>query len=510
MKMHKKSQSSMEFFTLVGLAFLTTILFVAITVNEVKEFSDQKEFLMIKDLSLRLQKEVAIASSVEDGYERSFTLQSKLENIVDYTLSTTNNNSITVNSPKTSFSVRIQPVVGYFIKANNKIEKINGVVYINRGLIQCSDGFDNDGDTKVDLSDLGCASETDNDESDEITDWYNAGWQFRKKITIDSAMVGGDLIDFPVLISFIDADLRDDAQDDGDDILFTLSDKITKLSHDVEKFDGASGELAAWVKVPSISSSVDTVIYMYYWNPSVASQENKADVWSNGYEAVYHLHDDFLDSAKNHDGTNSGSADIIGKIGDGQDFTPQSYINFGTWSVSGQQITIQAWANFDDFNQDDPRIITKSISGSIQDHVFMLSLKDPSGIHNEKYLRSRIKTGTSDSSGTNTLVSDINPLDARTWHLAAATYDGADMKLYKDGGNEVATAPWSGNLRENNWEIWAGHNPGGSFTQYSLDGKLDEIRISSVARSPNWLTTEYNNQNSPSAFYSVGPEETQT
>ena len=106
MKMHKKSQSSMEFFALVGLAFLATILFVGITVNEVKEFSDQKEFLMIKDLALRLQKEVAIAASVEDGYERDFTLPDKLENSVDYYI-LTKNTSITINSSKTVFSAGI-------------------------------------------------------------------------------------------------------------------------------------------------------------------------------------------------------------------------------------------------------------------------------------------------------------------------------------------------------------------------------------------------------------------
>ena len=132
MKMHKKSQSSMEFFTLVGLAFLATILFAAIAVNEVKEFSDQKEFLMIKDISLRLQKEVATASFVEDGYERSFALEDKLEGKVDYFMIVTNT-SINVNSSKSAFSVRIPLIYGKnFTKGSNKVEKINGRIYVNR------------------------------------------------------------------------------------------------------------------------------------------------------------------------------------------------------------------------------------------------------------------------------------------------------------------------------------------------------------------------------------------
>jgi hypothetical protein len=336
------------------------------------------------------------------------------------------------------------------------------------------------------------------------SDWYDSAWPYRKKISLLSSQVPSDLTNFPALISISDTDLSADAQSDGDDILFTASNGKTKLSHELEHY--SSGSLIAWVKLSSLSSSSDTEIYMYYGNNGALNQENMDDVWSNGYEAVWHIHDDFLDSAKNNDGTNSGSLDSSGIIGDGQDFTPESYINFGTWSVSSSQLTIQAWANFDDFNQDDPRILTKSVSGGVQDHVFMLSLYN-SGPLGERYLRSRTKTGSSDSSGTNTLSSVSDPLDPDTWHLTAATYDGANMKIFKDGGNEVAIDSHNGDLRENNWEIWAGHNPGGSFSQYSLDGKLDEIRISSVARSADWLTTEYNNQNTPLSFHSVGSEE---
>jgi hypothetical protein len=35
------------------------------------------------------------------------------------------------------------------------------------------------------------------------------------------------------------------------------------------------------------------------------------------------------------------------------------------------------------------------------------------------------------------------------------------------------------------------------------DGIIDEVRISNVARSADWITTEYNNQSNPN-FYSVG------
>ena len=44
----------------------------------------------------------------------------------------------------------------------------------------------------------------------------------------------------------------------------------------------------------------------------------------------------------------------------------------------------------------------------------------------------------------------------------------------------------------------------------TFDGWMDEVRVSSVARTADWIATEYNNQYSPSAFYNIGPEQTAT
>lgn len=126
----KNAQSSMEFFVLVGLAFLVAILFVAISANEIREFRDTKEFFLIKDLALKLQKEVDIANSAVLGYERTFTLPERLENNVDYFI-TIRNNTITINSTKTVFVVPIVNVTGVFDKGSNKVEKrTDGRIYI--------------------------------------------------------------------------------------------------------------------------------------------------------------------------------------------------------------------------------------------------------------------------------------------------------------------------------------------------------------------------------------------
>lgn len=126
-----KGQSSMEFFTLVGLAFLFAILFVALSINEIKEFRDKKEFFLVKELSLKLQKEAAIAASVENGYERTFTLEDKLDNTFDYFI-TTKNNSVTINTSKAVFSAATPLIDGNFTKGTNKIKKTSGKIYISK------------------------------------------------------------------------------------------------------------------------------------------------------------------------------------------------------------------------------------------------------------------------------------------------------------------------------------------------------------------------------------------
>jgi len=111
--------------------------------------------------------------------------------------------------------------------------------------------------------------------------WLNSNWLYRKHLRIDSSRVAGNLTNFPVLINSTDLDWRDSsnsghvAQSDGGDILFTAGDGVTKLDHEIEKYDPATGELVAWVEVSSLSGSADTGLYIYYGNSSLAEGNNQ-------------------------------------------------------------------------------------------------------------------------------------------------------------------------------------------------------------------------------------------
>ncbi|MGH8764159.1 MAG: DUF2341 domain-containing protein, partial [Burkholderiales bacterium] len=189
--------------------------------------------------------------------------------------------------------------------------------------------------------------------------WYNPAWQYRKAITIDHTKVGGTVSNFPVLVSVTDANLQANAQASGNDILFTDSGGTTKLAHEVELYTSASGQLIAWVSVPSLSAGADTVIYMYYGNPAAAAQQNPNAVWDANFSGVWHLKEtgngtageykDSTSNANNARGGNGSSAAtpsrVAGRIGYGQSFNGSQLINGATSSmpaINGNQ-TMSFW-----------------------------------------------------------------------------------------------------------------------------------------------------------------------
>ena len=190
--------------------------------------------------------------------------------------------------------------------------------------------------------------------------WFDQDWQFRKAVVVQSSQVTAVLTDFPVLVNLAsDAELSASAQDDGDDIVFTSSDGVTKLSHEIEKFCGGvitpscpadTGELVAWVKVPYLSSGADTTIYMYYGNATVGNQEDVANVWDSNFKAVWHLKEElagvgnvdlYKDSTANanHGDDNVSAAGQGGQIDGGQAFDGVDDLVFladlgGAWDFS--------------------------------------------------------------------------------------------------------------------------------------------------------------------------------
>ncbi len=190
--------------------------------------------------------------------------------------------------------------------------------------------------------------------------WYNASWTYRKKITIDHTKVASDEANFPVLISL---DSLSNINVNGTDIRFASSDGTTELPREIESY--SSGSLRAWVKAPSLSSSTDTVIYMYYGNsgatePAASSTYGSQNVWQSTGDTstamVQHMKDattsTITDSTANaNNGTKKAANEPIeatGKIGKGQTFDgTDDYVNArnGASLSITNAITVGAWVN---------------------------------------------------------------------------------------------------------------------------------------------------------------------
>jgi len=146
---------------------------------------------------------------------------------------------------------------------------------------------------------------------EERTDWLT-GWNYRRPITITNTLAQ-TLTDYQVRIELDPtyAEIFENANPDGSDIRFTLSDGVTKIPYWIQKWDSVNKEAIIWVKV-SIPANGETTIYMYYGNPTAASE-------SNG-DAVFELFEDFEDGAptwtiNNGFGSGNGLWHITNAIG---------------------------------------------------------------------------------------------------------------------------------------------------------------------------------------------------
>ncbi len=128
--MVSKAQISAEFFMLVGLAFLIAIAFEIASLDQLKDFRIQKEEEAIRDVALKVQKELFIAANVEDGYVRTFELPDRLDNTINYSL-TILNSTLFVQSKNSFYTVSIPKVVGNLSRGINGINKTGGVLYLN-------------------------------------------------------------------------------------------------------------------------------------------------------------------------------------------------------------------------------------------------------------------------------------------------------------------------------------------------------------------------------------------
>jgi hypothetical protein len=322
------------------------------------------------------------------------------------------------------------------------------------------------------------------------------GWIYRKPIAIDHTKVAGDLTNYPIFISLTDPDLQAKAQTDGDDILF-MSASGQQLNHEIDTYDSSTGELCAWINITSVSSTVDTVFYMYYGNPNVTNQQMPEQVWDQYFTGVWHL-TDFYDSTlyENH-GVNYGSIASSGKIGDARAFDGiNDYIKVANDPSLNFNIpnkfTISLWMKRDRLNTYEC-FISKGTASTNKGYIVQIRENNT------------ILVGLYDGSDEYLLHSNQTITDTN-WHYITSVWDGTHQYIYIDGVFDNSVDIGAVTIADDSKPLEFGSHYGYGSGQVFFDGDIDDIQIAKVNRNADWISTTYTNQNAPSEFYSVGPE----
>ena len=346
--------------------------------------------------------------------------------------------------------------------------------------------------------------------------WWDTDWSYRKEITIDHTKVAASLVNFPVLISFAsDADLASKAQDDGDDIVFINNATGTKLNHEIELFESTTGKLVAWVNVTSLSSTENTILYMYYGNPSCSNQENPESVWDSHYVMVQHLSETsgthYDSTIFDNDGTptvtTQGSAagkidgaDVFNGASAGDDINISDSASLSTYT-SG--LTASAWIKLDVVAGGRRQGIFCKYTTAALGQSWLFEYQDGS------YGKDLLFLYSTDGTNYKWAYAELNPV-VGSWYLVTVVWSpNVIPKIYRNGtlladdGNGGTIA----SIYDSTTPLLIGeiqYNAARNF-----DGVIDEARVSNIARSAGWINTSYNTMNSPATFLTVGNEQMQ-
>lgn len=327
---------------------------------------------------------------------------------------------------------------------------------------------------------------------------------------VDAQITGAPLADFPLLVSITAPWLADAADGgnvaraDGFDLYFSADQAGTqRLSHEVEQYTPAAGALIAWVRIPSLAP--DTVLYLHYGDASITtSQQDASGVWSGGYRFVAHLAAP-LDSTGATPALSPNSVGAAtGQIGGAQSFDgSSSWIDAASATaiddVFASGGTAEGWFDANSYGQAAyGRLFDKGGDGGWSLYVAN------EGNYGTQTLAFR--HGASNGS-VGTWYTPDDTVTLHAWHHAAVVYDQRSAAntpvIYLDG---VAQPPRQIDVPQGTMDsdaaadLYLGERA--TFDR-AFDGVLDELRLSAVPRTADWIATEYRNQSAPSAFYTV-------
>jgi len=343
-----------------------------------------------------------------------------------------------------------------------------------------------------------------------------AGYKYRKRVLLESDEVFGTTnhINFPLLISITDSDLRSTSNgggvvsNSGFDIIVTALNG-TPLDQQLHSYDPTTGSIIIWARIGSLSPTTDVEGYIYFGNSNIFSDQSTTAVWSSEFVGVWHL-DNLKDATGNNadlinTNASTNSAGVVGSAqefdGDGdnlQDAGGDIYLDDLT------AMTLSLWAKADAAGVGSDRGLIHGRDPNGNDNRLQIrydAAGQSGGGSNVFRVNSRIDNL---GSKANLILESSNGKQSSSWRYINATWSsGNAFNFYLDG---LPDTPTSANSQTGvtfgNTKLIIGKGAKDGLTS-SWDGLIDEVWIENVERSADWIRTVHNNMNNPSAFFFI-------
>lgn len=281
---------------------------------------------------------------------------------------------------------------------------------------------------------------------------------------------------FPLLVR-LHSDYFDfsQAHPSGDDIRFSSANG-EPLAYQIEEWNPARGVACIWVRIPKIQGNSRQEIKLHWGNPRAKAESNGKAVFneSNGYLSVWHMDQPVQDAVATLTSLDTGATSTAGVIGPARHFPGQKGVFGGeripNYPSGAASHSTELWVRAEKPNT---TLIGWGNEGGGRGSKVRMQLRSPPHIH--------IDSDFSDVDGKVAV-----PL--REWVHIVHTYDREDGKIYINGKLDASARPLL-NIKSPA-RLWLG----GWYHNYDFVGDIDEVRISKVARSANWIRLQYQNQ----------------
>ena len=314
----------------------------------------------------------------------------------------------------------------------------------------------------------------------DYKDWQHSG-SIHLLTTPESANLpaAAALEGFPILVR-LHKDFFNfgQAQANGADIRFT-DDAGLPLPYQIEEWDAAGGAASIWVRVPTIKGNARQAIRILWGNPQATGESSGKAVFNegNGYLSVFHMNGPVIDETGKLETKDTGTTGTPGMIGPARHFPGKKGIFCGD-KISGfpsgaSPNTTEAWLRSEVANG---RVLgwgNEAAQGKV-----ILNYRSPPHIRMECYF-----------SGAD--VAGKTAVQRSEWVHVVHTYQKGESYLYVNGVLDGVTKTVSAPLNiKSPARMWIG----GWYDVYDFAGDIDEVRISNVIRSADWVKLQYENQ----------------